>query len=406
MSEFSANVNPASPPQTFTIDDVTHLEGDSGTTAYIFTVTKTGNTGVSSSVGFQTQDGTATLANNDYQPNTGTLNFAPTDTTQQLTVLVNGDTSFAPNENFKVNLVNPSNATIADAQGIGTITNDDALPSFSIDDVTHTEGDVGTTSYRFTVTKSGSTEVGSSVEFQTQDGTATIADNDYQTNSNTLNFGSSDTTLQITVLVNRDTAIEPNEAFTVHLSSPVNATITAADGTGTITNDDPVNPCSELVVVGSSGIVDEAAMNIYEVRGQFATIKASVNSGTVIYRYSLPAVDAFESSSLVMLRFRIRYRDPGGTSRVQVLLKAAAANEDGHTTIYAFDSDGDDSVGEAPPANGVGNQTVERNFAVPGPHILHGSYVYYLEVIVTKTGPTTVDPGFIAGAICQTATTQ
>ncbi len=38
---------------------------------------------------------------------------------------VEGDTKVEPNETFFVNLSKPTNATIADAQGQGTITNDD-----------------------------------------------------------------------------------------------------------------------------------------------------------------------------------------------------------------------------------------------------------------------------------------
>ena len=69
-------------------------------------------------------------------------------------------------------------ATISDATGTGTILNDDAQPSFAIDDVTHNEGDRGTTSYLFTITKTGSTALDSSVDFQTQDGTA-VAPGEY-----------------------------------------------------------------------------------------------------------------------------------------------------------------------------------------------------------------------------------
>src|SRR6185312_7531089 len=113
------------------------------------------------------------------------------------------------------------------------------LPSFSIDDVTHNEGNgPGTTSYTFTVTKTGATTFSSSVNFTTVDGSATVANNDYALNSGMLNFGPTDTTMQITVLVNGDVFIEPTEAFTVHLDTPVNATISDADGTGAITNDD------------------------------------------------------------------------------------------------------------------------------------------------------------------------
>ena len=57
-------------------------------------------------------------------------------------------------ERFFVNLSNPSNGTIADGQGLGTIVNDDPLPKLSIDSVSHSEGDSGTTTYTFTVSLS------------------------------------------------------------------------------------------------------------------------------------------------------------------------------------------------------------------------------------------------------------
>src|SRR5204862_4700747 len=102
-------------------------------------------------------------------------------------------------------------------------------PSFSIDDVSHNEGDAGTTSYTFTVTKTGTTSFTTSVNFNTVDGSATTADNDYQSNTGTLTFGPADTQMQITVLVNGDTNFEPNETFTVHLSGASGATISDAD---------------------------------------------------------------------------------------------------------------------------------------------------------------------------------
>src|SRR6185295_1371878 len=72
----------------------------------------------------------------------------------------------------------------------------------------------------------------------------------YQTNSGSLNFPPSATTdtQQITVLVNKDATVEPDETFTVHLDTPVNATISDADGTGTIQNDDTCTPPSIVYV--------------------------------------------------------------------------------------------------------------------------------------------------------------
>ncbi|HEV7646032.1 MAG TPA: Calx-beta domain-containing protein [Pyrinomonadaceae bacterium] len=223
---------------SFSIDDVTHDEGNSGTTSYTFTVTKTGSTALDASVNYNTVDGNASVADGDYTNNSGTVTFLPGDTTQTITILVNGDTKFESNEKFSVQLTDPANAAISDQFGDGYITNDDAAPSFSIDDVTHSEGNTGTVSYTFTVTKTGETDTTALVDFEAQDGTATIADNDYQSNAGTLTFQTAETTKTITVLVNGNYLIEPDEAFTVHLSNPNSATISDADGTGTIANDD------------------------------------------------------------------------------------------------------------------------------------------------------------------------
>ena len=239
---------------TYTIDDVTMAEGDSGPTSFVFTVTKNGTTALTSTVDFMTQDGTATVADGDYQMNSGTLTFAPNQTMMQVTVLVNGDTTYEGDETFTVELSNPTVAgeSITGgvvASGLGTILNDDnTLPSFSINDVTMNEGDSGPTSFVFTVTKTGATGLSSSVQFMTQDGTATLADNDYQMNSGTLNFGPTDTMVQVTVFVNGDTTFEPNETFFVNLSNPINATISDGQGTGTITNDD-ARPLPAIVYV-------------------------------------------------------------------------------------------------------------------------------------------------------------
>ena len=238
-TSFTLTVNEA---PSFAIDDVTLSEGDSGTTAYTFTVTKSGSTALSSSVHFATTDGTATVAGADYAAASGTLTFGPTETTKQITVEVNGDTTFEPDETFTVNLTDAVNATISRATGTGTIVNDDAAPTFSINSVSHNEGDSGQTEYVFTVTKNGVSEGSSSVEYATVDGSA-LAENDYVATSGTLHFSASETTQQIVVLVNGDKTVEGDETFTVQLSNVVNdrgarLDVVLPDGIGTIVNDD------------------------------------------------------------------------------------------------------------------------------------------------------------------------
>ena len=210
---------------TITIDDVQQLEGDDAT-SIVFTVTRSGKSNQASTVDYTTVGSSAT-AGEDYESASGTLEFAPGEKTKTIGVTVKGDLDSEPDEEFFVNLSNPTNAKIGDDQGLATIENDDfgpALPTISIDDVQQVEGDSGTTSFVFTVTRSGDTSGTSSIDYQTADGTATLADNDYAALPVTvLNFAANETTKTITVDVTGDTVAEPNETFFVNLSNPAGA---------------------------------------------------------------------------------------------------------------------------------------------------------------------------------------
>ena len=111
------------PATTLSIDDVTLAEGNSGTIAFTFTVTRSGDLSGTTTVSYATADGTAT--GGDYQANGGTLTFDPGVTTQTITVAVVGDTVAEPDETFSVNLSSATNAAIASGLGVGQILNDD-----------------------------------------------------------------------------------------------------------------------------------------------------------------------------------------------------------------------------------------------------------------------------------------
>jgi hypothetical protein len=112
---------------SLSINDVTLAEGNSGTTSLVFTVTLSATSSLTVNVDYAAANGSATVADNDYQANTSTLTFNPGDLTKTVTVLVNGDQKFELDETVLVNLSNPLNATISDSQGVGTILNDDTL---------------------------------------------------------------------------------------------------------------------------------------------------------------------------------------------------------------------------------------------------------------------------------------
>ena len=225
-------------PGSLSINDVTIEEGDSGTKVASFTVTRDGTAAID--VDFATADGSATTADNDYVATSGTLHFGAGVKTQTISVTINGDSKIESDEAFSVNLSGATNgATISDGSGAGTIANDDGLTgSVAIDDVTISEGDSGGKVATFTVTRSGGS-VAFDVNFLTADGSATTADNDYAATAGTLHFGAGVDTQTISVIVNGDSKVESDEAFSVNLSGATNgATISDGSGTGTITNDD------------------------------------------------------------------------------------------------------------------------------------------------------------------------
>ena len=92
-----------------------------------------------------------------------------------------------------------------------------------------TEGNTGTTTASFTVTLSAAATSTVTVDYSTANGTATPG-TDSRPQSGTLTFTAGQTTKTIAVVVNGDTTVEPNETFTVTLSSPTGATIARAPG--------------------------------------------------------------------------------------------------------------------------------------------------------------------------------
>jgi len=235
-SEFSSCLSVNTIP-TISINDVSQTEGNSGGTSFTFNVSLSGASSEPVTVNYATADGTATTADGDYSSTGNTLTFDPGQTSKSVTVQVNGDSKFEANESFVVNLTSPTNATLGDGQGQGTILNDDLQPSISINDVSQSEGNSGTTNATFTVSLSAASGQTATVNFATADGTAT-APSDYQSTSGTLTFNPGEVSKPITVQVNGDTVNEPAETFLVNLSGAANATIADNQGVGTITNDD------------------------------------------------------------------------------------------------------------------------------------------------------------------------
>lgn len=254
------------------ISDVSLNEGDSGTTAFTFTVSlnaAAGPGGVSFDIA--TANGTAT-AGSDYvaQALTGQT-IAAGSSSATFTVLVNGDTLHEPNETFFATVSNVTGATVADGQGTGTIVNDDAVPSLSINDTTVTEGNSGTVTATLTVTLSAVSGQTVTVNYATANASA-VAPTDYIGASGTLTFAPGATTQTIAVTVNGDTTPEADETFAINLTASTNATLANAQGIVTVLNDD------QPVTVAPTVLPSPAIAVAYS-----QTIVASGGSGSYTY---------------------------------------------------------------------------------------------------------------------------
>src|SRR5262249_49458936 len=87
------------------ITNVTKKEGrNNQTTSFTFTVTLSAAYDQAVTMSFRTVDGTATTSDNDYVSKTGTLTFAPGETTKTITIVVNGDSTKEADETFYLDL--------------------------------------------------------------------------------------------------------------------------------------------------------------------------------------------------------------------------------------------------------------------------------------------------------------
>ncbi len=245
-SQGQGTITDNDPTPSLYINDLPLIpEGDSGTSTANFTVTLSAASGQTVTVNYATADGTAN-AGSDYVAAAGTLTFNPGDLTKQVPVKINGDSLFEPNETFFVNITAPVNATLSDNQGQGTITNDDAAPptsNITIDDPSVAEGDAETKSLVFMLSLSIPSESPVTVDYATTSaapasGVATSGA-DYVSAAGTITFDPGQTSKPLSITINGDKLVEPNETFFVNLTnaSP-GSTITDAQGTGTIINDD------------------------------------------------------------------------------------------------------------------------------------------------------------------------
>lgn len=274
----------------FAIADVTVTEGDAGTVDAALVLTLNVAMDDTVWVDFATADSTATSANNDYESATGTIELLPGETSDTVHVTVNGDLTNEADEIFRVLLSNPVGAVFADSLGLGTITNDDDVPSLSIDDVSVTEGAAGQVDAVFTLTLSNRTAGSVTVIVSTEDVTAEAGTDYVALVADTVVFEPKSLTQQLIVKVNGDLLDELDETFRVLIDSAAGATVADSEGVGTILNDDspsgidvePLPAVSFLGATAPNPVVDQATIHFGLAQGSSVRLRVYDLQGRLV----------------------------------------------------------------------------------------------------------------------------
>ena len=252
-------------PVSFSIADAEATEGGKVT----FTVSRGGAednvASVEIATATDTDDDAKAAGTSDYTAITTaqTLNFAKGVTSQTVEVQTTQDDLFEPDETFKAVLSAPAlgdgdpgtGVTIESGKGTatGTIRNDDTQPSFAVADASASEGNAIT----FTVTRSGAMDNVVSVKWNTKAATganaASTSDYTAMTTATKLDFAKGVGSQTFTVATTEDNLHEGDETFLVELTAAEGGTISTAEATGTITDDDAAPTALTLSVDADTG---------------------------------------------------------------------------------------------------------------------------------------------------------
>ena len=223
-------------PPELTVSDVSLAEGDTGRTNAVFELELSEAPVATASVAYATADAEATEVG-DYSGRAGTLTFQPGQTTRTIAVPVRGDLIDEEDETFSLQLDDALGIAVDDGTAIATITDDDAPPVITIEDLEMTEDAAAEPAFYVPVRLLRASGKTVRVRFVTAPGGNATPGVDYTPTSVDLTFPPGEQMQTLYVPVTEDTIAEPDETVGFALESPVNATIGSV-GDGTIIDDD------------------------------------------------------------------------------------------------------------------------------------------------------------------------
>ena len=242
--------------------DASAAEGDSGATILRFDITRSGDVSGTATVDYYVIGSAVDLFDFMADGRAGSVTFAPGETIRTVAIQVQGDTAQEADEAFAVKIAGAVGAVIGTDRAVATIVNDDAPPppapaslSIAALAVTAAEGDTGSTSVTFELTRAGDPASAVTVDYGVTGSGAFVADGDDFAGgilpSGTLSLAPGETSRQFSIAVAGDDVVERAEGLAVTLANPIGAALGIATAFATIANDD-----AEAVPAGSVSVAD------------------------------------------------------------------------------------------------------------------------------------------------------
>lgn len=367
IGEWSLSISTQTAPAVpfITIADVNVVEGNGGTAGAVFAARLSAASATPVTVNFATADGTASEGQ-DYTGATGTVTFAPGQTTQAITVSVLGSLDVEGDQTFFVDLSNAAGATLADNQAMATIVNDDVIPRISINNLGEEksvkDGAGQNPKAVFTVSLAEKSSQEVRVDFATEDREAT-AGQDYEATAGTLIFAPGETAKPVPVRIILDDTNEGDETFVVKLANPVNGVLFKDEGVALVTGGSHVS-------IRTRGQPKD--MRVLEGLSAFFIV-SSRGSG-LTYQWKFNGVPI-----------------PGATNRVLEIPKAKLADEGLYNVVVSNGIETDESEGAELAVDaliGMNALTGHYQGLVGGDAFTHGSSGYIRLKVLRGAGVT------------------
>ncbi len=299
------------------------VEGTGGFNFAQVSVTRSGGAGGTAGATCSATGGTATVGQ-DYPAFSGQVHFSPGQTSATCGLQIATDSVQEPDETIELQLTSPTGGATLGTPTSATLTiQDDDQPRLTLNDVSRSEGNSGTTAFTFTASLNKAPAQAVSCSYTTADGTAN-AGSDYATASGTLTIPVGQTSATVDVTVQGDTSVEPDENFSLTLSScsGLNATGNDLSGQGTILTDDSSYSFSSATYSGAEGT--DITLTIVRIGALPAgSVRYTVTEGTA-------RVGDYFGTTGALVSFSV-----GQTSQSMTLQTSADTTDEHDETFFA-----------------------------------------------------------------------